>query len=80
VAGAGKTFGWLEVRLIGELLAERHRDVDPYRVGFPQLRAMVIALPGFAEEPGHPSNEKILETIQKHWIEEREDLKDEDEE
>ncbi len=79
MGASGKTFGWLEVELIGELLAERHRDVDPYRVGFPQLRAMVIALPGFQEEPGHPSNEKILETIQKHWIEERDDLPDEDE-
>ncbi len=80
MASAGKTFGWLEVRLIGELLAERHADVDPYRVGFPQLRAMVVVLPGFKEEEGHPSNEKILETIQKHWIEEREDLRDEDDE
>lgn len=78
--GAGKSFGWLEVELIGQMLAERHPDVDPYRVGFPVLRKMVTELPGFAEEPGHPSNEKILETIQRHWIEEREDLAtDEDE-
>lgn len=76
---AGKSFGWLEVELIGQLLAERHPDVDPYRVGFPQLRAMVVALPGFKEEPGHPSNEKILETIQRYWIEEREDLSEDDE-
>ena len=75
----GKTFGWLEVALIGELLAERHPDVDPYRVGFPELRRLVTDLPGFQEEPGHPSNEKILETIQRHWIEEREDMpRDED--
>jgi FeS assembly protein IscX len=75
----GKAFGWLEVELIGEMLAERHPDVDPYRMGFPELRKLVTALPGFAEEPGHPVNEKILETIQRHWIEEREDLpRDED--
>jgi FeS assembly protein IscX len=74
----GKAFGWLDVGLIGEMLAEQHRDVDPYRVGFPQLRKMVTELPGFVEEPGHPVNEKILETIQRHWIEEREDLKPED--
>jgi FeS assembly protein IscX len=75
---AGKSFGWLEVELIGQLLAEQHPDVDPYRVGFPQLRALVVALPGFKEEPGHPSNEKILETIQRYWIEERNDLKTDD--
>jgi FeS assembly protein IscX len=69
----GKSFGWLEVELIGQMLAERHAETDPYRVGFPKLKALVIALPGFKEEPGHPCNEKILETIQKHWIEERED-------
>jgi len=75
----GKTFGWLEVELIGELLAERHADIDPYGVGFTQLRKLVTELPGFQEESGHPSNEKILETIQRHWIEERDDLKtDED--
>ncbi len=73
-----KTFGWLEVQLIGELLAERHPDIDPFRVGFPQLRSLVTALPGFKEEAGHPSNEKILETIQRHWIEEREDIKREE--
>lgn len=67
-----RPFGWLEVELIGEMLAERHPDVDPYRIGFPQLRKLVTELPGFREEPGHPSNEKILETIQRIWIEERE--------
>jgi len=70
----GKAFGWLEVELIGELLAERHPGIDPYRVGFTHLRKLVAELPGFEEEPGHPVNEKILETIQRHWIEEREDL------
>lgn len=69
-----KTFGWLDVRLIGELLAERHADLDPIRIGFPRLKQLVTDLPGFAEEPGHPCNEKILEHIQKFWIEEREDL------
>ena len=74
-----KTFGWLEVRLIGELLAEHQPAIDPLRVGFVQLKQLVIGLPGFKEEPGHPANERILEEIQRHWIEEREDLKDDDE-
>lgn len=71
--GLSKTFGWLEVRRIGEELADRHADIDPVRVGFPELRRLVMALPGFREEPGHPSNERILEEIQRHWIEERSD-------
>jgi FeS assembly protein IscX len=74
-----KTFGWLDVRLIGELLAEKHTEIDPLHVGFPQLKQLVMELPGFHEEPGHPSNERILEEIQRHWIEEREDLADDDE-
>ena len=75
-----KPFGWLDVRLIGELLAEQHPDKDPVSTGFPELRRLVMALPGFREEPGHPSNERILEEIQRHWLEEREDLAaDEDE-
>ncbi len=64
------TFGWLETELIGELLAEAHPDKDPLRMRFVELRALVTALPGFREEPGHPVNEKILEHIQAAWIEE----------
>ena len=75
-----KTFGWLEVRLIGELLAEHHPSLNPIAVGFPQLKKLVTELPGFKEEPGHPSNERILEEIQRHWIEERDDLADDEDE
>ena len=35
-------------------------------------------LPGLREEPGHPVNERILETIQAKWVEEREDRDAED--
>jgi FeS assembly protein IscX len=31
----------------------------------------VQGLEGFREEPGHPVNERILEEIQRAWIEER---------
>ena len=75
-----ETFGWLEVDTIAEHLAEQHPQIDPYSVRFPALKQMVLALQGFHEEPGHPVNEKILETIQARWIEEREDrASDEDE-
>lgn len=73
-------FTWLDTELIGELLAERHADRDPMRIGFVELKKLVVALPGFEEEPGHPVNEKILEHIQAAWIEAREDLADADDE
>ena len=58
-------FHWLDVQRIAEELADRHPDVDPGSVSFPRLRALVADLPGFAEQLGHPSNERILETIQR---------------
>jgi FeS assembly protein IscX len=74
------TFHWLDVDLIGELLAEHFPDRDPMRIGFPELKKLVQSLEGFREEPGHPCNERILEEIQRYWIEEREGLpRDEDE-
>lgn len=62
------TFGWLDVHRIAEELADRHPGVDPIAVKFVDLRQMVAALPRFHEEPGHPVNEKILETIQMLWL------------
>ena len=66
-----ETFDWLEVELIGELLHEHYPERDAMRVGFVELKKLVAALPGFAERPGHVVNERILEEIQKCWIEER---------
>jgi FeS assembly protein IscX len=71
-------FGWLDVEIIGEELAQAFPDKDPMRVGFVELRKLVESLPNFHEEPGHPVNEKILEHIQKFWIEEREDRREEE--
>jgi len=71
-----ETFHWLDVEFIGELLAEHHAAADPLRTGFVELKRLVMGLPGFQEEAGHPCNEKILETIQRYWIEEREDATD----
>jgi FeS assembly protein IscX len=76
--GASDTYGWLDVEIIGEELAERYPGKDPMRMGFVELRKLVESLPGFKEEPGHPVNEKILEHIQKFWIEEREDRRSDD--
>lgn len=70
----GKVFGWLDVHRIGEELADAHPKLDPLAIRFTDLRTLVEALPNFKEEPGHPVNERILETIQKYWHEEREGL------
>lgn len=67
----GDSFHWLDVERIGEELADAHPEVDPIAVTFPSLRGLVRALPGFAEQPGHPCNERILEAIQQAWIDER---------
>jgi FeS assembly protein IscX len=65
------SFHWLDVRRIAEELVDAHPDTDPSQVSFPALRAMVLALPGFAPQPDHPSNERILEAIQDAWMDER---------
>ncbi|MFZ4722129.1 MAG: Fe-S cluster assembly protein IscX [Phycisphaerales bacterium] len=62
---------WLSVDRLAEALVEAHPDVDPVSVSFPRLKSLVMALPGFREEPGHPCNERILEAIQQAWIDER---------
>jgi len=62
---------WLDVQIIAETLADTRSDIDPTAISFPRLKALVIALPGFAEQPGHPCNERILEAIQQAWIDER---------
>ncbi len=63
---------WLDVERIAEELAERHPNCDPNTITFPALRDLVRSLPDFAEQPGHPCNERILEAIQQAWIEEAE--------
>lgn len=78
MAGRSDRFGWLEVDRIAEFLAAQDPERDPLTVKFTELRRLVEQLPGFAEEPGHPVNEKILETIQMKWYEEYKDLKSDD--
>jgi FeS assembly protein IscX len=62
---------WLDVQIIAETLADTHPDIDPNGVSFPRLKTLVTELPGFAEQAGHPCNERILEAIQQAWIDER---------
>jgi len=61
---------WIDTREIAVELAEAHPEVDPERVNFVELHRLVLALPGFDDDPKR-SGEKILEAIQQAWIEER---------
>lgn len=67
---------WLDVDEIGLRLHTAHPLIDPLSLRFTALRQLVEKLPGFAPDPDHPVNEKILETIQMAWHDERQDAVD----
>lgn len=62
---------WTDSLDIAIALNEAYPDFDPTFVNFVDLREMVISLKGFTGD-ADKSGEKILESIQMHWIEERE--------
>ena len=61
---------WVDVLDIAIELDEAHPDVDPMTINFVDLRAWVLALPDFDDDPNH-SGEKVLEAIQQAWIDEK---------
>jgi FeS assembly protein IscX len=62
---------WVDTYDVAAALFDAHPDIDPAAVRFTQLRDMVLALPGFSDDPSR-CGEKILEAIQQAWIEEAE--------
>ena len=60
---------WLDVYEIALELSDKFPNVDPQWISFPDLHDIVCKLDNFIGEP-KKSNEKILEAIQMHWIEE----------
>ncbi|HEY6529807.1 MAG TPA: Fe-S cluster assembly protein IscX [Cellvibrionaceae bacterium] len=60
---------WTDVNEIAIELVEAHGDVDPQWVNFVDLRAWVMALPGFDDDPNR-CGEKVLEAIQMAWLDE----------
>lgn len=60
---------WTDVNEIAIALVDLHPDTDPQTVRFTDLRAWVLALPGFNDDPAR-SGEKVLEAIQQAWIDE----------
>lgn len=61
---------WTDVNEIAIELEEAHPDADNINLRFTDLRAWVIALSNFKDDP-NGCNEKVLEAIQAAWIEER---------
>ena len=60
---------WTDTRDIAIALSMTHPEVDPREVRFTELRAWVMALPGFDDDPAR-SGERILEAIQMAWQDE----------
>ena len=64
---------WTDAEEIGIALAEKFPKLDPLTVRFVDLRAYVIALDGFSDDP-KTSNEPKLEAIQMAGLDEYQDL------
>ena len=62
---------WTDVNDIAVELFEKFPDLDPTYILFTDLREMIMNLENFEDDPDR-SNEKILESIQMLWLEERE--------
>ena len=61
---------WIDTLDIAIELDEAHPEVDPLTINFVDLRKWVMELSEFDDHPDH-SGEKILESIQMAWIEEK---------
>ncbi|MAV61491.1 MAG: Fe-S assembly protein IscX [Gammaproteobacteria bacterium] len=62
---------WIDVLEIAIELADKFPETDPQWISFPDLHKRICELDNFIGNP-KKSNEKILEAIQMHWIEESE--------
>ncbi|URQ65633.1 Fe-S cluster assembly protein IscX [SAR86 cluster bacterium] len=61
---------WLDTLDISLELIEKFPEKDPQWVSFVDLRQLVIELDAFDDDPDK-CNERILESIQSHWINEK---------
>ena len=62
-------YEWSNINDIAIELSEKHPDIDPQWISFPDLHKKIIELDNFIGDP-NKSNEKILEAIQQCWIDE----------
>lgn len=58
---------WTDSLEIALDLMEVHSEVDPLTLHFTELRAWVLALERFDDDPKH-CGERVLEAIQLAWI------------
>jgi FeS assembly protein IscX len=63
---------WTDSEAIGMALSKKFPDLDPLTIRFTDLRARVVALDGFDDDPQR-SNEPKLEAIQMAWYDEWKD-------
>jgi len=62
---------WIDTLDIAIELADLHPEIDPQWINFVDLRNLVLNLQNFNDDP-EKCNEKILESIQQNWINEKE--------
>jgi len=60
---------WVDVLDIAIELSDTWADIDPATINFVDLRAKVMALPDFDDDPDR-CGEKVLEAIQMAWMDE----------
>ena len=60
---------WIDTHDIAHDLLDNFPEVDPLSIRFTDLRAWVVNLPNFDDDP-NKCNERIREAIQMAWIEE----------
>jgi len=61
---------WTDINDIAIALADHHPDADPASVRFTDLRAWILALPGFDDDPAR-CGERVLEAVQAAWLDEQ---------
>ena len=64
------TLKWTDTFEIAIALEEKFPEIDNINLRFTDLHRWILDLDGFQDDP-NKSNEKILESIQMAWIEER---------
>lgn len=60
---------WTDTQAIAEALYDTHPDVNPLKLRFTELHAMVLELEDFDDDP-EKSTEAILEAILQAWLDE----------
>ena len=61
---------WKDILEIAIALEEKYPNIDNLNLRFTDLHKWIIELENFNDDP-NASNEKILESIQMAWIDER---------